>query len=217
MDTETLEDFLQTILKNTIMKKLLFFITLTIVGSSAFKGYSQENKNENMVSHNVGISIPDVALIGIEGPEGSGSTINLTPDVSGLEAGEKIDFGTANNNSLWLNYTSVIKKQGNGNGQEKKRKIKVELEDILPNGMDLFLEVGPVNSGGGQTGIAKEEKISVKKGPTIVVENIGSCYTENGEGNGHRLTYSLGLKENQFDKVMAETFSVQVFYTITEN
>ncbi|WP_372947764.1 hypothetical protein [Mariniphaga sp.] len=199
------------------MKKLIFIISLIIFCSPVFKGYSQESNNGKEVSHFVGITVPDVALIGIEGPEGNEPSINLTPDISGLEAGEKIDFGTATNNSLWLNYTSLVEKQENGNGQGKTRKIKAELEENLPNGMELFLEVGPANSGGGQTGKAKQEKIPLKKGPSIVVENIGSCFTENGEGKGHRLTYSLGVKENQIDMVMAETFSVQVLYTITEN
>ena len=202
-----------------IMKKLHIVITLILMTLfyPVFSIKAQNQNNEDKVNHNVAITIPDVALIGLEGPEGSGSTINLTPDISGLEAGEKIDFGTANNNSLWLNYTSVIGKQGNGNAQGKKRKIKVELDENLPNGMDLFLEVGPVHSGSGQTGTANQEKLALKKGPSVVVENIGSCYTENGEGKGHRLTYSLGINENQIDKVMAETFSVQVLYTITEN
>jgi hypothetical protein len=203
------------------MKRVLGIISLIIICSLEFNGFAQTQNNDKKANHNISVSIPDVALIGIEGPEGSGSAINLTPDISNLEAGEKVDFGTANDNSLWLNYTSLIGKQGNGNGngnaQAKTRKIKVELDDNLPNGMDLFLEVGPVNSGSGQTGEAKQEKVTLKKGPTTVVENIGSCYTEKGEGKGHRLTYSLGVKDNQFDKVMAESFSVQVLYTITEN
>lgn len=199
------------------MKRVPGIISLIIFCSLEFNGFAQTQNNDKKANHNISVSIPDVALIGIEGPEGSGSAINLTPDNSNLEAGEKVDFGTANNNSLWLNYTSLIGKQGNGNAQGKARKIKVELEDNLPNGMDLFLEVGPVISGSGQTGEAKQEKITLKKGPSAVVENIGSCYTENGEGKGHRLTYSLGVKDNQFDKVMAEAFSVQVLYTITEN
>jgi hypothetical protein len=178
---------------------------------------AQQQEPGDRQSHQVVVTIPDLAIIGIAGPEGNATTVNLTPDISNLEAGEKIDFGTASNNALWLNYTSIVEKQGNGNSPGKTRKIKVELENNMPNGMDLFLKVGPVNSGDGQTGTAKPEKIALKKGPSTVVENIGSCYTENGEGKGHRLTYSLGIKENQLDKVMAEAFSVQVIYTITEN
>jgi hypothetical protein len=199
------------------MKRVPVIISLIIICSLEFNGFAQTQNNDKKANHNISVSIPDVALIGIAGPEGTGSAINLIPDISNLEAGEKVDFGTANNNSLWLNYTSLTGKQGNGNAQGKTRKIKVELEDNLPNGMDLFLEVGPANSGSGQTGEAKQEKITLKKGPSAVIENIGSCYTENGEGKGHRLTYSLGVKDNQFDKVMAEVFSVQVVYTITEN
>lgn len=201
------------------MKKVLGIISLIIFCSFAFNGFAQTQENQKKANHNISVSVPDVSLIGIVGAEGTVSAINLTPDISNLEAGEKVDFSSANDNSLWLNYTSIIGNPGNrnGNGSGKTRKIKVELEDNLPNGMDLFLEVGPANSGSGQIGKPIQEKTALKKGPTTVVENIGSCYTENGEGKGHRLTYSLGVKENQFDKVMAELFSVQVLYTITEN
>lgn len=199
------------------MRKLLFVIPIITLFYPVFSVKAQNNNKEKEVNHHVAITVPVVALIGVEGPEGSESTINLAPEISNLEAGEKIDFGTAFNNSLWLNYTSVIEKQGNQNGNGKTRKIKVELDQNLPGGLNLFLEVGPVNTGGGQTGTANQEKILLKKGPSTVVENIGSCYTENGEGKGHMLTYSLGLEENQMQKVMAETFSVQVLYTITEN
>jgi hypothetical protein len=199
------------------MRKIFTTICALIFILSTISARQHETGNKQ--SHNIAVTIHDIALIGISGPAGYGSTINLTPDISNLEAGEKVNFSSANDNSLWLNYTSIIGNRGNGNGNAhgKARKIKVELEDNLPNGMDLFLEVGPANSGSGQTGAAKQEKTALKKGPATVVENIGSCYTENGEGKGHRLTYSLGVKENQLDKVMAESFSVQVIYTITEN
>lgn len=180
-------------------------------------GSAQADETGKKHSHNVNIEIPDVALVGIKGPAGNSTTISLTPETENIEAGEKIDFGTAQNSDLWLNYTSVVENQGKGNDNGKKRKIVAELDQNLPSAIDLFLEVGPANSGSGQTGTAKQEKISLKKGPSVVVDDIGSCYTESGEGKGHRLTYSLGVKDNQFDKVMAETFSVQVLYTITEN
>lgn len=178
---------------------------------------AQKNDSGNKQSHNIAVAIPDIAVIDIAGPNGDGTTINLTPDISNLEAGEAIDFSSVKNNSLWLNYTSIIEKNNSGNDKGKTRKIKVELDNRLPNGINLFLEVGPANTGNGQTGSPVQEKLALKKGPTTVVENIGSCFTENGEGKGHQLTYSIGIDEQKTDEVMAETFSVQVLYTITEN
>lgn len=178
---------------------------------------AQENNRGNKQSHNIAVAIPDIAVIDIAGPDGDGTSINLTPDISNLEAGEAIDFSSAKNNSLWLNYTSIIEKNNGGNDKGKTRKIKAELDNNLPNGINLFLEVGPANTGNGQTGSPAQEKLVLKKGPTTVVENIGSCFTGNGEGKGHQLTYSIGIDEQKINEVMAETFSVQVLYTITEN
>ena len=51
-------------------------------------------------SHNVGITIPTVAIVDIEEEGGNeASTITLTPDVSSLEAGAAVDFSTATDNS----------------------------------------------------------------------------------------------------------------------
>lgn len=178
---------------------------------------AQEHDSGNKHSHNIALAIPDIAVIDIAGPNEDGTTLNLTPDISNLEAGEAIDFSSASNNNLWLNYTSIIEKSNSGNNKGKTRKIKVELDNNLPNGINLYLEVGPANTGNGQTGSPEQGKIVLKKGPTTVVENIGSCFTENGEGKGHPLTYSIGIDEQKTDEVMAETFSVQGLYTITEN
>ncbi|SHF51534.1 hypothetical protein SAMN05444274_10617 [Mariniphaga anaerophila] len=197
------------------MNRLIIAIATVAFWSQSFNVSAQTETT----NHDVAISIPEVALVGIAGADGEGTTINLTPEISNLEAGEKVDFGTASNSTLWLNYTSVIKSLGNGNEKAggKTRKIRAELNENLPNGLELYLEVAPISSGSGQTGAAEQEKVLLKKGPSTVVDNIGSCYTEKGEGKGHRLTYTLGTKKNQFDKVMAQSFSVQVVYTITEN
>jgi|SRR5690606_26040193 hypothetical protein len=197
-----------------MMRNKLLIICLLILITQHIS--AQNSEPENTYSHNLEISIPDVAIIGIAGPEGNGSSILLTPDISNLEAGEAVDYSTATNNSLWLNYTSITDSPGNGNGKPKPRTIKAEIDQNLPAAFDLLLEVGTVSSGSGQTGTATQGKITLKKGPSTVVEDIGSCFTENGEGKGHRLTYSLGIKENQLDKVMAAEYSVTVTYTISE-
>lgn len=197
-----------------MMRNKLLIICLLILITQHIS--AQNSEPENTYSHNLEISIPDVAIIGIAGPEGNGSSILLTPDISNLEAGEAVDYSTATNNSLWLNYTSITGSPGNGNGKPKPRTIKAEIDQNLPAAFDLLLEVGTVSSGSGQTGTATQGKIELKKGPSTVVEDIGSCFTENGEGKGHQLTYSLGIKENQLDKVMAAEYSVTVTYTISE-
>lgn len=200
------------------MKKLTIIIAAIISISASTKAFAANPKNDPKASHIIGITIPDVAIIAVQGPSGEGTTISLSPVIDNLEAGEAVDFGTAINNSLWLNYTSIIGKgNGNGQGNAKIRKIKAELDQNLPNGLDLLLEISQANSGSGQIGTATQNKVSLKKGTSWVIDDIGSCYTETGEGKGHRLTYSLEMKEKQFDKLVAESFTVQVTYTITDN
>jgi len=56
--------------------------------------------DSNKASHGVEITIPTVAIVDIEGQNGESPTINLIPEVNGLEAGAAVDFSSATNNDL---------------------------------------------------------------------------------------------------------------------
>lgn len=198
------------------MKRIIFIIASVFFISTVASANGPSNEGGNTASHNIGITIPDLAIIAVYGPSGQGTTISLTPETENLEAGAAVDFTTATDNSLWLNYTSIASSKGNS-GNMHTRKIKAELDENLPNGLDLMLEISQASSGSGDIGKATNGKVSLKKGTTWVIDEIGSCYTETGEGKGHQLTYSLDIKDNQYQKLVAETFSVQVTYTITDN
>jgi len=198
------------------MKKLVLIIASVFSITTFVSANAPSNEGGNKASHNIGINIPDLAIIAVYGPSGQGATIFLTPETENLEAGEAVDFSTATDNSLWLNYTSITTEKGNS-GNMNTRRIKAELDKNLPNGLDLMLEISQATTGSGDIGNATNDKISLKKGPTWVIDKIGSCYTETGESKGHQLTYSLGVEDNKYDKLVAESFSVQVTYTITDN
>lgn len=198
------------------MKNLLLLFISVFSLSTVVSAKPPSNEGGNNGSHNIGINIPDLAIIAVYGPSGKGETISLTPETENLEAGEALNFTTATNNSLWLNYTSITSEKGNS-GNMNTRRVKAELDKNLPNGLDLILEISQAITGSGDIGNATNDKVSLKKGPTWVIDEIGSCYTETGESKGHQLTYSLGVDENEYDKLVAESFSVQVTYTITDN
>jgi len=198
------------------MKKLArIFASVFFIFATASPNASAD-EGGNTASHNIGITIPDLAIIAVYGPSGEATTISLTPQTENLEAGEAVDFTTAKDNSLWLNYTSIAGSKGNS-GNMNTRRIKAELDNNLPSGLDLMLEISQASSGSGDIGNATNNKVELKKGPTWIINDIGSCYTETGEGKGHQLTYSLDVKDNQYKHLVAESFSVQVTYTITDN
>jgi hypothetical protein len=47
-----------------------------------------------------------------------------------------------------------------------------------------MLEISRATAGSGDLGKATNDKVSLKKGPTWVIDEIGSCYTETGDSTG---------------------------------
>ena len=81
------------------MKKSVL-ITVFVVLAASVNIYAQDDSD---AAHSISINIPEVALLDLEG----GSSITLTPDVP-TEAGEAFDFSAATDNSIWVNYSSIV-------------------------------------------------------------------------------------------------------------
>lgn len=191
------------------MKKLSLIIASFVIVSGMSKvAIAQDNNDTNEASHGVNITIPTVALVDVEDADGEATTINLSPDVSALEAGEAIDFSTANDNSLWLNYTSIV-----GSGQT--RNVTASISGTMPSGVSLKLQASGVSTGNGTLG-SSAGQITLSETGQNVVAGIGSAYTESGVNNGHQLTYSLDMDVESYENLVADEYNVTVTYTITE-
>ena len=200
------------------MKKVVLTIAafLFVTGAVMAKQDGNNSGNDtNEASHRVGITVPTVALVDVEGA-GENQRISLTPSISGLEAGEAVNFGSATDNSLWLNYTSIVQK-GNGNNIQT-RNISAEISDgSLPGGVSLSLTVGGISTGNGTRGESTAENKALTSNAQNVVTGIGTCYTESGTNKGRQLTYKLNMNNGDYETLTAGSYEVTVKYTISED
>ena len=199
------------------MKKLV----LTIAAFLFVTGVTMAQDGDNGVaSHEVGINVPTIALVDVENANGEASNISLEPDVSSLEAGSAVNFSTATDNSLWLNYTSIVEgSSNNGNGNNNNTRIITarisEGATQLPAGLHLLLSAGGASTGNGERGQSVADKLELTGSPQDVITGIGSCYTETGENKGHQLTYTLDMDNSNYQTLAAKTYTVTVQYTIS--
>jgi hypothetical protein len=168
----------------------------------------------NEASHHVGITVPTVALVDVEGADGEAGTISLAPDLSGLEAGESVDFSSATDNSLWINYTSIV----SGGEEPNTRNISAKIsEGSLPGGISLLLTVGGITSGNGTKGQSAATDKVLTGSAQDVITGIGTCYTETGNNKGHQLTYKLSGDDGNYQALTAGSYEVTIQYTISED
>jgi hypothetical protein len=189
------------------MKKLSVIIATVLF---SFGVANAEGNDTNEASHGVNITIPTVALVDVEGVDGEATTINLAPDVTSLEAGAAVNFSDATDNSLWLNYTSIIA------SDQDERNITAEIENTLPAGISLNLSAGGISTGNGNLGTSAGTITLTTSGKNLVT-GIGSGYTESGFEKGHQLTYSLDMDNESYAALASGSYNVTVTYTITGN
>lgn len=188
------------------MKKLIVF---AVVLSSFTTFLSAQDTNSD--GHDVSIKIPEVALLDIEPANNS---ITLSPEAP-TEAGNFLDFSNATDNSLWINYSSVV-----GSKSDPSRKVTVAITNgRVPEGMELYVAAAKAKSGKGKLG-EPTDKVKVSSTAKEIITGIGSCYTENGEQFGHQLTYNLKLSDDaeavkNIDFDQANTITIT--YTLTDN
>jgi hypothetical protein len=171
-----------------------------------FPLFSQDGPTDN---HLLKVTIPEVAIVDIES---SGSKDIELVAVAPTEAGDPMTF-TATNNTLWLNYSSIVPGPNNAN---KRRKITVEMSALVP-GIDVKLAVGAYTGAGlGNKGTGVAGPTTLTTAAQDAVTDIGSCYTVDGVGNGHQLTYSFDIAGTNYGDIFAQDHEVTVTYTITD-
>jgi len=179
-------------------------------GNNGNNGNNGNGIGSNNTSHDVSISIPTISILDIEGTVGESGiqTVLLEPSLSDLEAGSEVNFGSASNNSLKLNYTSIV-----ADGATNKIHASIS-EDLSDDGIKLILSVSNDNVGGaGNLGTAVQN-VELGTNPSDVVNSIESCYSGNGPSNGRTLTYTL--ESEDYTKIIGRTLSdITVTYTIT--
>ncbi len=160
--------------------------------------------------HTISIGLTEVALMSIEGDQGTSVVLGAQSN----EAGEALDFTT--DSSLWVNYSSVIA------SNDAKRKIVASItQGSLPAGIKLRVIASDYEGvGDGLLGKPRNKEINLNARLKTVIRRIGTCYTGEGVGNGHRLNYRLqvGGGENDYENIRAiENTTLVVTYTILDN
>lgn len=187
------------------MKKL--FLTLAI--SLLVFGVTNAQSDTDVASHTVTVGIPEVAVVDIEGGA-AGTSINLGATFSG-EAGVGLDYTGATNSDLWLNYTSVT------STTDPNRTISVQITGgTVPTGLELNLTAA-APTGVGTLGAPGAALTLTTASAQTVLAGIGSCYTNDGHGEGSNLTYSLSETSGSFSSLTEVSEALTITYTISDN
>jgi hypothetical protein len=181
-------------------------ISIGVIGILMFIVPLAEAQTSNTKSHDISISIPEVALLDLESPASSAS-IGLNP-LAPNEAGNSLDFANVSNNEIWLNYSSVI------GSTHPSRKVSAFVEGAIPNGVSLYVSASAYSGNGNGKNGTPAGKVSLSNKMQDIITNIGSCYTGNGPNNGHRLTYTLEL-ENSYNSYASLNFDQSSTISVT--
>lgn len=180
------------------MERIRFVFLLAFVGLSGWL-FGQYNPTF--------VTIPNVALMDIEPSSGG---INLTFEQP-VEAGQPTVTTSATDNSKWLNYTSA-------NSSNNSRKITVQISSgATPAGTVIDLKASAYSgSGAGVCLGIPGSTIQLTGNVQDLITNISSCYTGDGERNGHNLTYTFRITDYIAIKTVIGGTMV-INYTLIDN
>ncbi|MPS66507.1 MAG: hypothetical protein DI622_02440 [Chryseobacterium sp.] len=179
----------------------------------AISGNIKAQADSNVSTHDITVSVPEVALVDIEPTASKNLTMGFTAPT---EAGLPI-IPASTNNTLWLNYSSIK------SVADVTRTISVKLNALIP-GVDIKVTAAvATGAGGGTLGTPASQLILSATNQTII-SGIGSAYTGDGASNGHNLSYSVvsgtgtGGSANYGDlSAVATPATATVTYTISDN
>ena len=164
-----------------------------------------DNNDTDSDDHDVSIVIPNFAILDVE-PEAT-TSITLAADEP-TEAGTALNFDNATSDVLWLNYSSII-------ATGTTRKVTVQLDQAVPNGLVLDVTAAAHAGTGGGTIGTPAATVTLSTAVADIITGIGSCFTGDGDTNGHKLTYELDSDAATYGSIVSTLgTSLTVTYTI---
>lgn len=189
----------------------LRIFTLIIALTIVTKTFAQDSYKN---SHNVSLSIPEVALLDLE----SSNDKNINFDLEApTEAGNAVKI-TNMNYDMWINYSSIV-----GSSTCTSRNITVQITDgNVAEGLQLYVYAwGDNKQGGGDMGSSsKYLKKLTDTEITTLITGIGSAYTGNGPNKGHRVLYYLTKSSDKdyYSKLNSDESDVlTITYTLSDD
>lgn len=164
---------------------------------------AQENESAEFP---VRLSIPPKASFNLAGSDTAFSNIN--------SEGSQLLLTPNSSRSTWINYSSVVERNSTNTISASLSKGNIPAEVFVKLHISEDVGLGSGNMG------KPTEQIILSNYPQAIITDIGSCYTGQGVGNGHLLTYTWGFapyydpKELILEELIIE---VSVIYTITNS
>ena len=181
------------------MKKLFIYGGMLLAVLTA--GFSSAKAQDDATTTTVAATVPEVSMIGV-----AGSAVSLT-FATPSSAGE--GFANVTSTDASLVYTSVV-------GADVTNQITASLESELPSGLNLKVEAGvDAGNGDGTQGTATTGGLDLSTTSSVLVSAIGSAYTGTTSDDGRPLTYTLSVNDGEFENLVADSYSINVVYTIS--
>ncbi|VAW22727.1 hypothetical protein MNBD_BACTEROID01-99, partial [hydrothermal vent metagenome] len=116
------------------------------------------------------------------------------------------------NSSVWVNYSSVVAAQAS-------RNVTVQITNgSVPTGLTLTVAADVDAGAGNGTAGSSAGTVTLSSTAQTLISGVKSCWTGNGSGSGHNLTYALNLTsaDNYSDLANADT-DITITYTLTDD
>ncbi len=178
------------------MKKCMVILFFCVWG---FSGLSQDVINPNsseiliggaQASASVTVDFAQLALVDLE-PDPT-AVLNFSSFGNSLEAGLPAEAtgGVSENSELWLNYSLRIPEGSFAD-------LIVDVNTNIGRGVKLQMQIITQNLiGAGQTGVPNTTILSLTPGRRILIADIQSCHTGDGEGVGYQINYIIDNPNN---------------------
>lgn len=189
------------------MGQMVNYIKYVIAIVVALTSELSANAQWNSDNINVRFSLPEIAVLDIEPGLGN---VEFNIAAPGLAGGEPV-VEHVSSETVWINYTSAILKNGN------RRSINAQIsEGSIPDGISLYIEASVASAFGSANQGNPVGKVQVTDQPRPIISGIGSCFTGDGIGKGHEIQYFLEISDfDQIKSIEDQVFTV--LYTITDN